>query len=193
MQNKPLAGKTALVTGASRGLGRAVAIALAEGGASVALVARDREKLEETAQAVRALDAAAEVFTADLTSEAEVETLAADVAARCGALQILVNNAGINIRKPVEEFTLTEWNHIVNTNLTSAFLMCRALVPAMKRNGWGRILNMTSTMSHVSLPGRSAYSATKCALLGFTRALALELAPNGITVMASAPVLSQRS
>jgi len=187
MQNKPLAGKTALVTGASRGLGRAVAIALAEGGASVALVARDREKLEETALAVRALDAAAEVFVADLTSEADVLALAADVAARCGFLHILVNNAGINIRKSVEEFTLDEWSQMVDTNLTSAFLMCRAFIPAMKSNGWGRILNMTSTMSHVSLPGRSAYSATKCALLGFTRAVALELAPSGITVNGISP------
>jgi NAD(P)-dependent dehydrogenase (short-subunit alcohol dehydrogenase family) len=187
MDSRTLQGKSALITGASRGLGKAIALALAEGGAAVALVARDHDKLEQTAAGCRAFGATAEVFTAELTSEGDVTRLAGDVETRLGRISILVNNAGINIRKPVHEFTLEEWNQVVNSNLTSAFLMCRAFVPKMKGNGYGRIVNLTSTMSHVSLPGRTAYSATKTALLGFTKALALELAPDGITVNGISP------
>lgn len=98
-----------------------------------------------------------------------------------------VNNAGINIRKATEHFTLEEWNRVLATNLTSAFLMCRAFVPGMKGRGYGRILNLASMMGHVSIPGRAAYSASKAGLLGFTKALALELAPDGITVTAISP------
>jgi NAD(P)-dependent dehydrogenase (short-subunit alcohol dehydrogenase family) len=187
MEQRNLAGKSAVITGASRGLGKAIAFAIAGAGASVALVARNREKLEQCASECRALGTTAEVFTAELTSEAEVAKLAGDVESRLGRITILVNNAGINIRKPVHEFTLDEWNLVVNSNLTSAFLMCRAFVPRMKGNGYGRILNLCSTMSHVSLPGRTAYSATKTALLGFTKALALELAPDHITVNGISP------
>jgi NAD(P)-dependent dehydrogenase (short-subunit alcohol dehydrogenase family) len=107
--------------------------------------------------------------------------------ARFGHAHILINNAGMNLRKPIHEYSLEEWMRVVNTNLTSVFLMCRAFIPQMKTLGWGRIVNMTSIMSHVSLPGRTAYSSTKAALLGLTKALALELAPDGITVVAISP------
>jgi NAD(P)-dependent dehydrogenase (short-subunit alcohol dehydrogenase family) len=103
------------------------------------------------------------------------------------ASAILVNNAGMNVRKPMEEFSLEDWNSVLATNLTGAFLMCRSFVPQMKGRGYGRIINLTSTMSHVSIPGRSAYSASKAGLLGFTKALALELAAEGITVVAVSP------
>jgi NAD(P)-dependent dehydrogenase (short-subunit alcohol dehydrogenase family) len=110
------------------------------------------------------------------------------VADRFGsALHILINNAGINIRKPIADFTLTEWRSVLDTNLTSVFLLCRAFVPHMKGHGVGRIINMTSMMSHISLPGRTAYSASKSALLGFNRALALELAADHITVNGISP------
>lgn len=187
MNTQPLAGKIALITGASRGLGRAMAVALAADGARLALVARDVEKLKETASQVRARGAEAEVYQADVAIEEQVAALEKQVSERSGKVQILVNNAGINIRKNLVEFTLEEWNRVMNSNLTSVFLMCRAFVPHMQGTGYGRIINMTSIMSHVSLPGRTAYSSSKAALLGLTRALALELATEGITVNGISP------
>jgi NAD(P)-dependent dehydrogenase (short-subunit alcohol dehydrogenase family) len=187
MNTKPLAGKVALITGASRGLGRAMALSLASDGARLALVARDVEKLNETAAQVRQRGAEADVYQADVAVEDQVAALEKQVSARSGKVQILVNNAGINIRKNLVEFTLEEWNRVINSNLTSVFLMCRAFVPHMQGAGYGRIINMTSIMSHVSLPGRTAYSSSKAALLGLTRALALELATEGITVNGISP------
>ena len=184
---KKLSGKVALITGASKGLGRAMAVALGEAGASLALVSRDTAQLKETALAVRATGATAEIFQADVTSEEQIGQLTNDVTACSGKVQILINNAGINIRKPVTEFTLAEWRAVVDTNLPGVFLMCRAFVPQMKGQGYGRILNLTSIMSHVALPGRAAYAASKAGLLGFTKALALELAPEQITVNGISP------
>jgi NAD(P)-dependent dehydrogenase (short-subunit alcohol dehydrogenase family) len=187
MSQRPLEGKVALITGASRGLGKAMAIALAQGGARLALVARDREKLQETAAAVQEAGSEAKIFLADVAKEADVLRLHDEVAAEYGKISILINNAGINLRKKVHEFTLAEWNSVMDTNVTSVFLMCRSFVPMMKGAGYGRIINMTSIMSHVSLPERTAYSTSKTALLGFNRALALELAPDAITVVGISP------
>ena len=182
-----LNGKVAVITGASRGLGKAMAIALAREGVKIALVARDLAKLEETAEAIRAGGGDAAVFKADVTSEEQVNTLSQDVRDQLGAAQILINNAGVNLRKKVTDFTLEEWRWVQDSNLTSVFLMCRAFVPHMLGTGYGRILNMTSIMSHVSLPERTAYSSTKAGLLGFTKALAMELADEGITVVGISP------
>jgi NAD(P)-dependent dehydrogenase (short-subunit alcohol dehydrogenase family) len=183
-----LQGRTALITGASRGLGKAMALALAEAGASVALVSRDETRLNEVAAQIRENGGAAAVFVADVSDEAQVERVRDDFAAKVGrSLHILINNAGINIRKSITDFTLVDWNSVLNTNLTSVFLLCRAFVPIMKGLGYGRIINMTSMMSHVSLPGRTAYSSSKTALLGFNRALALELAGEKITVNSISP------
>jgi len=187
MSRKSLEGRVALITGGSRGLGRAMAKALAADGATLALVARDTAKLTETAEEARALGARVETFVTDVTSEASVAALQEEVARKLGRVHILINNAGINIRKQIHEFTLEEWNRVVNTNLTSVFLLCRAFVPQMKGLGYGRIINLASIMSHVSIPGRTAYSSTKTAVLGLTRALALELASEGITVVAMSP------
>lgn len=184
---KSLDGRVAVITGGSRGLGRAMALALAEEGAALALVARDSDKLEETAAMCREKGARVVTLLCDVTSEESVEQTRAGVIAAFGTAHILINNAGINIRKPIHEFTLEEWMRVTNTNLTSVFLMCRAFVPHMKGNGYGRIINMTSIMSHVSLPGRTAYSSTKTALLGLTRALSQELAGDGITVVGISP------
>ncbi|MBM3740588.1 MAG: SDR family oxidoreductase [Acidobacteria bacterium] len=182
-----LNGRVAVITGASRGLGKAMAIALAAEGASLALAARDEQKLGETAEACQAAGARVETFLVDVTKERDVESLRAGIVSAFGAVHILINNAGINIRKPIHEFTLEEWMRVTNTNLTSVFLMCRAFIPHMKGHGYGRIINMTSIMSHVSLPGRTAYSSTKTALLGLTRALAQEVASDGITVVGISP------
>ncbi len=182
-----LQGRTAVVTGASRGLGKAIAIALGAEGVKVALVARDGGKLEETAAVIRSGGGRAEVFITDITSEDQVASLERAVSARFGNAQILINNAGVNLRKPLVDFTLEEWRGVMDANHTSAFLMCRAFVPHMKGTGYGRIINLSSIMAHVSLPERAAYSSSKAALLGLTRALALELAADGITVVAISP------
>jgi len=182
-----LQGRTAVVTGGSRGLGKAIAAALGSAGARLALVSRDREALEAAAAEIRGGGAEVEIFPTDVTDERQVRQLERDVLARFERVDILVNNAGTNVRCPVEEFTLEDWNRVISTNLTSAFLLCRSFVPQMKGRGYGRVLNLASTMSHVSLPGRAAYSASKAGLLGFTRALALELAAERITVVAISP------
>jgi len=187
MSDKKLTGKVAVITGASKGLGRAMALALGGAGALLALVSRDRQQLKATAEAAHALGAEAKIFQTDVTKEEEVRRLEKEVIDGFGHVQILINNAGINIRKPVIDFTLAEWRAVLDTNLTGAFLACRSFVPHMKGQGYGRILNLTSIMSHVALPGRSAYAASKSGLLGFTRALALELAPEQITVNGISP------
>ena len=187
METDFLRGRAALITGGSRGLGKAIALALGSAGARLALVSRDRVALEAAAAEMRNNGAEVEIFPADVTDERQVQQLERDVLARFGRVDILVNNAGINVRCAVEEFTLEDWNRVISTNLTGAFLLCRSFVPQMKGRRYGRILNLTSTMSHVSLPGRAAYSASKAGLLGFTRALALELAADGITVVAISP------
>ena len=187
MSERKLSGRTAIVTGASRGLGKAMALALADAGARVALVARDREALNAAAAEAQKRGAEARVFVTDVADEKQVSQLEKDVSARFGAVHILINNAGVNIRKPVTEFTLAEWNTVLDTNLTSVFLLCRAFVPHMKGHGYGRIINLGSTMAHVSLANRTPYSASKAAVLGMTKSLALELAPDGITVVAISP------
>lgn len=164
-----------------------MALALAQAGAKLALASRDEKLLAETAAAIAAQDGEAAVFPVDVSDEAQVAGLEKAVAARFGRIHILINNAGINLRKPITDFTLEEWNRIQTTNVTGAFLMCRSFVPHLKGQGYGRILNLTSMMSHISLPGRTAYSTSKAALLGFTKALALELAPDAITVNGIAP------
>jgi len=185
--NIDLSGKTAVITGGSRGLGEAMAHALAGSGAQIALVARDEKRLAGVRDALTAKGAVAELFTADVTQEEDVLAAAEKIKNRFGNPQILINNAGINIRNNLVDYSLADFRSVVDSSLISTFLMSRAFVPGMKGTGYGRILNMTSIMSHVSLPGRTAYSSAKAALLGFTRALALELAGDHITVNGISP------
>jgi NAD(P)-dependent dehydrogenase (short-subunit alcohol dehydrogenase family) len=186
-ENQSLQGKVAVVTGAGKGLGKGAALALAKAGAELALVGRNLESLNETAAAARESGTRAEVFTADIAHEGEVRRLENLISTSFGGIHILINNAGINIRKNLLDFTFEEWQRVIGTNLNGAFLMCRSFVPMMLGRGYGRIINLTSMMSHVSLPGRTAYSASKAGLLGLTKALALELATDGITVNGVSP------
>lgn len=187
MTKKPLQGRRAVITGASRGLGKGIALGLAKSGASVALLGRTLPQLQETQSAAKQFGVESRFFVTDVTDEENVAQVAREVVGHFGGVDILVNNAGVVLRKGVTETSLTEWNQVIQTNLTGAFLMCRAFVPHMKGRGYGRIINLTSIMSHISLPLRTAYAASKGGLLAMSRALALELAPEGITVVCISP------
>jgi NAD(P)-dependent dehydrogenase (short-subunit alcohol dehydrogenase family) len=182
-----LEGRIAVITGASKGLGRQMAESLAAAGAAVALVARSEALLQDVAAGIRNRGGKAEILVADVTDETGVGEVAQHVEEKLGVCDILINNAGINNRKSIEDFTLTEWQEILAVNLTGPFLLSRAFVPGMKSKKFGRIINMTSIMTHVSLPNRTGYSATKAGLLGFTKSLALELASFNITVNGISP------
>jgi NAD(P)-dependent dehydrogenase (short-subunit alcohol dehydrogenase family) len=187
MKKIDLTGRVAVITGASRGIGRAIALELADAGAKLALAGRDQAKLSETLAMVRAAGADAETYLCDVREEAQVKQFAEKVKARFGAAHILVNNAGTAIRKNIIDFSFEDWRTLTDTNITGVFLMCKYFVPLMKGHGYGRIINLTSIMAHVSTPGRGVYSATKHAVLGLTRALALELADDKINVVAISP------
>jgi len=183
-----LQGRVAVVTGASRGFGRSISVALAAAGATLALIARDEEKVRETAREISEAGGEADWYLADVTDEAQVLAAEKRIASRCGHVDILVNNAGIQFRKAVVECTLQEWNRVIDTNLTSSFLMCRAFLPHMRGRGWGRIVMLSSVLGpHIGLPLRGAYCASKAAVLGLTHSLAQEVADEGIAVIALSP------
>jgi NAD(P)-dependent dehydrogenase (short-subunit alcohol dehydrogenase family) len=182
-----LTGRTAVITGASKGLGKAMASAFAAEGAAVALLSRDAALLQEVVAEIHSAGGVAQAFPTDVTREEEVQRAADSILERFGHVHILVNNAGINRRKPIGELTVTDWREVMDTNVTSAFLMCRAFVPHLRAQRYGRILNVASTMAHVALPHRMVYCASKAALLGITRSLALELASDGVTVNSISP------
>jgi NAD(P)-dependent dehydrogenase (short-subunit alcohol dehydrogenase family) len=182
-----LTGRTAVIIGGSGGLGEAMAHTLSQAGAAIALVGRNQAKLDKVAGDLKAKSGKVETFTADMTSESDVKRLAQDVNAKFKNPQILINSAGINIRKSVTDFTLKEFQSVVDSSLVTTFLACNAFVPGMKGTGYGRIINLSSIMAHVSLPNRTAYSSGKAGLLGFTKSLALELAGEGITVNGISP------
>ena len=185
MVSQDFSGRTALVTGASRGLGRAVAARLLERGASVALHVRDRGRAEAT---VRSLGGAAFAVHGDLEEAGVAESLVERTLAEFGRLDILVNNAALPFTTRFEQITPDEWRRAVEINLTVPFLLTRAAVPAMKTQGYGRVVNISSTAGRmVSTLGGAHYTATKTGLLGLTRAAAKELGGYGITVNAVCP------
>ena len=166
-----------------------MAVALAAEGVRVALVSRSEEDLERVADEIAGAGGEAAVFVTDVTGEEPVKKAKEKILSRFGTVNILINNAGLAVRRPVTELTLEEWRTVMETNVTSAYLMCHWFVPHLKGQGYGRVLNVASTMASVSLPGRTAYSASKSALLGFTRSLAQELAPERVTVNTISPGL----
>lgn len=182
-----LTGRIAVITGGSRGLGEAMAHALAEAGASIALVARDTARLEQVKSDLTAKGAKVAWAAGDVTSEADVARIVGEVNDKLGAPQIVINNAGINVRKPLTELSLEDFKSVVDSSLVSTFLVTRGFLPGMLGTGYGRVISMASMLSHVSLPGRTPYSSAKTGLLGFNRALALEVAGQGITVNAICP------
>ena len=187
MLNQRLDGRIAVVTGASKGLGRQMAESLAEAGATVALVARSRDLLEGVRAEIVKGGGKAHAFVADISKEAEVALAAEAIRRQVGVPDILINNAGINLRKPLHEFTLEEWHQVMSINVDGPFLCTRAFVPGMIEKKFGRVINVASTLAHVSLPHRAAYSASKFAVLGMIKALALELARYNITANAISP------
>lgn len=183
-----LTGRTALVTGGSKGIGKAVARGLAEAGANVAISARHEDELKKAqAEIADGASGRVEYFVADMGDRSAVKKLAAGVLARFGRCDVLFNNAGSNKPQPLVETTDEAWDNIVELNLTSCMLLSRELAPAMIKNRWGRIIYTSSIMGLASNPARGCYSATKAALIGMARAQALELGPHNITVNCLAP------
>ena len=183
-----LDGKVAIVTGASRGLGRAIADALASAGADVALSARKRETAERAAAVIAETSGRKTLaVAADVTVRQDVEELMATVKSALGRIDILVNNAGVNIRGPIEELSENDWDTVLDTNLKGPWLCCRAVAPMMKKQKWGRVINVSSMLGEISLPGRSPYASSKGGLTLLTKTLALEWARDGITVNALCP------
>ena len=183
-----LTGRVAIVTGGSKGLGKAIAEGLASAGSSVVLVSRNREEIVDAASDV-AVDYGVKTLgiQADVTDQAAMEELASTVIDRFGQLDILVNNAGINSRGPIDEITLDDFQQVQKINVDGVWLASRAVVPQMKRQGYGRIINLASTLGLVGLANRTPYATSKGAVVQLTRALALELAAEKITVNAICP------
>jgi NAD(P)-dependent dehydrogenase (short-subunit alcohol dehydrogenase family) len=183
-----LSGRAALVTGGSKGIGKAVAHGLAECGANVAISARHEDELKKAkAEIGSGLNVKVEYYVADMNDRAAVKKLAADVLKAFGRCDVLFNNAGSNKPQPLVETTDEVWDNIVELNLTSCMLLSREIAPSMIKNKWGRIIYTSSIMGLASNPARGCYSATKAALIGMARAQALELGPHGVTVNCLAP------
>ena len=182
-----LQGRIALVTGGSQGIGRACALELARAGATVALAARNEAKLAEAAAEIAAAGGTAAAFALDVASEDSIKTGAKAVIERFGKVEILVNNAGITRDGLVMRMKRADWDDVLSTNLTGAFLLTQTLLSQMLRNRWGRIVNITSVVGETGQAGQVNYAASKAGLIGMTRALAREVGSRGITVNAVAP------
>lgn len=183
-----LDGRRALITGGAKGLGKVMATALAQAGADVAVVSRTEADVKAAAEEIaRQTGRRAVGLVADVADAAAVDRLFADAESRLGPIDVLINNAGINIRGPVAELSVADWDAVVGVNLRAPFLCARRFGPAMAHRGWGRIVNLGSVMSAVGLTGRAPYTAAKTGIVGLTRTLALEWAERGVTVNAICP------
>ncbi|MGQ9606728.1 MAG: SDR family NAD(P)-dependent oxidoreductase [Thermogutta sp.] len=183
-----LTGKTALITGASRGIGKAMAEVFALAGADLFICSRKEEALRAAAEDIHGKTGArVEYLAADMVQREDVDRLAAESLRRMGKVDILVNNAGWNIPQAIDEISDTDWDYLVELNLTSVMRLTRALVRPMKERRWGRVIHISSIMGRASTAKRNAYSATKAALIGMAQASALDLGPYNITVNCIAP------
>jgi 3-oxoacyl-[acyl-carrier protein] reductase len=182
-----ISGRIALVTGASQGIGRACALELARNGAHVALAARSLDKLEAVAAEITTAGGTAHAFQLDVASEESIRACAKAVIAHFGKVEILVNNAGITRDGLMMRMKRSDWDDVLTTNLTGAFLLTQACVSSLLKNRWGRIINITSVVGQIGQAGQANYAASKAGLIGLTKSLARELASRGITVNAVAP------
>ena len=182
-----LQGRIALVTGASQGIGRACALELARAGATVALAARNEAKLADVAAEIAAAGGQAAAFALDVASEESIKNGAKAVLDQFGKVEVLVNNAGITRDDLMMRMKRSDWDDVIGTNLTGAFLLTQALLRQMMKNRWGRIINITSVVGRTGQEGQVNYAASKAGMIGFTRSLAREVASRGITVNAVAP------
>ena len=183
-----LTGKSALITGGSRGLGRAMARGFAEAGADVMITSRHEDELRAAVGVIsKGLSQRVEMLVCDMTDLKQVDDLAKQAISRLGKVDILVNNAGTNIPQPIDQVTDQAWETTMLLNLTSVMRLTRALVPAMKARKWGRIIHISSVLGLGGKEGRNSYCATKAALTGLARASALDLGPSNVTVNCIAP------
>jgi len=179
--------RVALVTGASQGIGKACAIRFASAGATVALTARGKEKLNEVVEQITQLGGKAEAFQLDVGDEEQIKSVFKDVISRFGKLDILVNNAGITKDQLVMRMKRADWDSVLNTNLTSAYLCIQQAISSMLKQRWGRIVNITSIFGQIGQAGQANYAASKAGLIGLTMAIAREVASRNITCNAVAP------
>ncbi|MGO8898549.1 MAG: SDR family NAD(P)-dependent oxidoreductase [Isosphaeraceae bacterium] len=183
-----LSGRAALVTGGSKGLGKAMALGFAQAGADVFISSRHENELQAAAREIRSASTArVEHAVADMSHRDQADQLAQAAIEALGRVDILVNNAGSNLPQPIDQIRDEDWDNLVELNLSACMALTRALVPFMKERRWGRIIHISSIMGFSSADGRNAYSATKSALLGLARASANDLGPFGITVNCLAP------
>jgi 3-oxoacyl-[acyl-carrier protein] reductase len=184
-----ISGRVALVTGASQGIGRSCALKLASTGAAVALAARNQEKLNELVREITGAGGKAAAFTVDVSDEAQIKSACKAAITQFGKIDILVNNAGITRDQLVVRMKRSDWDAVLSTNLTSAYLCIQQVIGSMLKQRWGRIINIASVFGQIGQAGQANYAASKAGLIGLTMAIAREVGSRTITCNAVAPGL----